>query len=70
MTDVFDLRPKAIIHALDLLKPIYRHTAYHGHFGRKGFSWEKTDQVEALQAAVGKLAHDGSRPSQRAAKAK
>jgi S-adenosylmethionine synthetase len=56
VTDVFDLRPKAIIQALDLLKPIYRHTAYHGHFGRKGFSWEKTDKVEALQAAVKKLA--------------
>jgi S-adenosylmethionine synthetase len=52
---VFDLRPKAIIQALDLLKPIYRHTAYHGHFGRKGFSWEKTDKVEALQNAVKKL---------------
>ncbi len=51
---VFDLRPKAIIEALDLLKPIYRHTAYHGHFGRKEFSWEKTDKVEALLAAVKK----------------
>ena len=52
--EVFDLRPKAIIQALDLLKPIYRHTAYHGHFGRTGFSWEKTDKVAALQAAVKK----------------
>jgi S-adenosylmethionine synthetase len=68
--EVFDLRPKAIIDALDLLKPIYRHTAYHGHFGRKGFSWERTDKVDALQAAVAKLAHHGARPSQRAAKAK
>jgi S-adenosylmethionine synthetase len=51
---VFDLRPKAIIESLDLLKPIYRHTAYHGHFGRKEFSWEKTDKVEALLAAVKK----------------
>ena len=51
---VFDLRPKAIIQALDLLKPIYRQTAYHGHFGREGFSWEKTDKVAALQAAVKK----------------
>ncbi len=51
---VFDLRPKAIIQALDLLKPIYRETAYHGHFGREGFSWEKTDKVAALQAAVKK----------------
>ncbi len=53
---VFDLRPKAIIQALDLLKPIYRETAYHGHFGRKEFTWEKTDKVAALQAAVKKLA--------------
>jgi S-adenosylmethionine synthetase len=52
--EVFDLRPKAIIQALDLLKPIYRHTAYHGHFGRKEFSWEKLDKVAALQAAVKK----------------
>jgi S-adenosylmethionine synthetase len=52
---VFDLRPKAIIDALDLLKPIYRHTAYHGHFGRKGFTWEKTDKVAALKDAVKKL---------------
>jgi len=54
--EVFDLRPKAIIEALDLLKPIYRHTAYHGHFGRKEFSWEKTNKVEALQVAVKRLA--------------
>ena len=52
VNEVFDLRPKAIIQPLDLLKPIYRHTAYHGHFGRKEFSWEKTDKVAALLAAV------------------
>jgi S-adenosylmethionine synthetase len=69
--DVFDLRPKAIIEALDLLRPIYRHTAYHGHFGRKGFTWERLDRVEALQEAVKRLtAHDGSRSSVRAAKAR
>jgi len=62
VTNVFDLRPKAIIEALDLLKPIYRHTAYHGHFGRKGFAWEKTDQVEALQTAVKKLSGATSFP--------
>ena len=50
--DTFDLRPKAIIEALDLLKPIYRHTAYHGHFGRAEFTWEKTDRAEAILAAV------------------
>jgi S-adenosylmethionine synthetase len=53
---VFDLRPKAIIEALDLLRPIYRHTAYHGHFGRKEFSWEKTNKIDALNAAVQQLA--------------
>jgi S-adenosylmethionine synthetase len=52
---VFDLRPKAIIEALDLLRPLYRHTAYHGHFGRKGFSWEETNKTAALQEAVKKL---------------
>jgi S-adenosylmethionine synthetase len=51
---VFDLRPKAIITGLDLLRPIYRQTAFHGHFGRKGFTWERTDKVAALQAAVKK----------------
>ena len=52
---VFDLRPKAIIQALDLLKPIYRHTAYHGHFGRKEFTWERTDKVKDLHTAVAAL---------------
>ena len=56
MNEVFDLRPKGIIESLDLLKPIYRHTAYHGHFGRKEFSWEKTNKVAELQAAAKKLA--------------
>lgn len=51
----FDLRPKAIIQDLDLLRPIYGPTAAYGHFGREneGFSWEKTDRVEALKAALG-----------------
>jgi S-adenosylmethionine synthetase len=52
--DVFDLRPAAIIRDLDLLRPIYSRTAAYGHFGRElpGFSWELTDRVEALQAAI------------------
>jgi S-adenosylmethionine synthetase len=52
---VFDLRPRAIIQHLDLLRPIYRKTAAYGHFGREDadFTWEKTDKVEALQQAVG-----------------
>ena len=67
---VFDLRPKAIIESLDLLRPIYRNTAFHGHFGRKGVSWEKTDQVEALQHAVRKLTMHEAKPRERAAKAR
>jgi S-adenosylmethionine synthetase len=53
---VFDLRPAAIIRDLDLLRPIYARTAAYGHFGRtdgEGFTWERTDRVEALRAAVG-----------------
>jgi S-adenosylmethionine synthetase len=44
----FDLRPKAIIEQLDLLKPIYRSTASYGHFGRPEFSWERTDRAEKM----------------------
>ena len=51
--DNFDLRPRGIIEMLDLLKPIYRPTAAYGHFGRDGFSWEKTDKVEALKQGAG-----------------
>ncbi|PFG43247.1 methionine adenosyltransferase [Isoptericola jiangsuensis] len=52
--DVFDLRPAAIIRDLDLLRPVYAATAAYGHFGRdvEGFTWERTDRVEALRAAV------------------
>jgi S-adenosylmethionine synthetase len=49
---VFDLSPKGIITSLDLKRPIYRHTAYHGHFGRADFPWEQTQHAEALQAAL------------------
>ena len=54
--EVFDLRPAAIIAALDLRRPIYRATAAYGHFGRTDadFPWERTDKVEALRAAAGK----------------
>jgi S-adenosylmethionine synthetase len=54
--EVFDLRPAAIIRDLDLRKPIYRQLAAYGHMGREdlGVSWEKTDRVDALKAAVGK----------------
>lgn len=46
---VFSCTPKAMIQALGLRKPIYRQTVNYGHFGRKGFSWEKTDKVAALK---------------------
>ncbi len=53
--DHFDLRPKAIIQQLDLLRPIYKKTAAYGHFGRERaeFTWEKTDKAEALRTAAG-----------------
>ncbi len=52
----FDLRPKGIIHALDLLRPIYCKTAAYGHFGRDEpeFSWEALDKVAALKADAGR----------------
>ncbi len=51
---VFDLRPKAIINDLDLLRPIYAQTAAYGHFGRElpDFTWERTDRVAELQKAL------------------
>ena len=52
---VFDLRPRAIIYELDLLRPIYSQTAAYGHFGRTepDFTWERTDRADALRAAAG-----------------
>ena len=51
----FDLRPGAIIDALDLRRPIYRKTAAYGHFGRElpEFTWERTDKADALRKACG-----------------
>jgi S-adenosylmethionine synthetase len=56
--DVFDLRPREIISALGLRKPIFRRTASYGHFGREptedgGFSWERLDRIQELQDAAG-----------------
>jgi len=50
----FDMRPKAIIEHLKLLRPIYRKTAVFGHFGRDDpdFTWEKTDKAEELAKAL------------------
>jgi S-adenosylmethionine synthetase len=44
----FDMRPRSIIEQLDLLRPIYRETAAYGHFGRKGFPWEKTSRAKQM----------------------
>jgi len=53
--DHFDLRPKGIVQALDLLRPIYAKTSSYGHFGRElpEFTWELTDKVEELKSAAG-----------------
>jgi S-adenosylmethionine synthetase len=55
VSDVFDLRPAAIIRDLDLLRPIYAQTAAYGHFGRElpDFTWERTDRADKLKAAAG-----------------
>lgn len=52
--DIFDLRPRAIVESLDLLRPIYARTAAYGHFGREleEFSWEKLNRVEELRSAL------------------
>ena len=55
VTEVFDLRPAAIIRDLDLRRPIYQRTAAYGHFGRsdKEFSWEHTTRLDDFKSAVG-----------------
>jgi S-adenosylmethionine synthetase len=54
VTEVFDLRPAAIIHYLDLRRPIYKQTASYGHFGRSDLDlpWERLDRVDALREAA------------------
>jgi len=54
INEYFDLRPKAIIQTLDLLRPIYRNSAAYGHFGRTEpeFKWESTDKAGVLQEAA------------------
>jgi S-adenosylmethionine synthetase len=52
INELFDMRPKAIIQRLDLLRPIYSETAAYGHFGRNskdGFTWERLDMVDKLK---------------------
>ena len=55
ISQVFDLRPAAIIRDLDLLRPIYKQTAAYGHFGRTDVDlpWESTDRADALRTAAG-----------------
>jgi len=52
--DIFDLRPRAIVESLDLLRPVYAKTAAYGHFGRElpEFTWEKLNRVEELRSAL------------------
>ena len=53
VNDIFDIRPKAIVQRLDLLRPIYKETAAYGHFGRTsatGFTWENLDYLEELKS--------------------
>lgn len=52
--ETFDLRPRAIVENLDLLRPIYSKTAAYGHFGRElpEFTWEKLDRVEQLRSIL------------------
>lgn len=54
VTEVFDLRPRAIVKKLKLDSPIYRKTSNYGHFGRPGFAWEETDLKEAVFDAARK----------------
>jgi S-adenosylmethionine synthetase len=55
VTEIFDLRPAAIIEYLDLLRPIFKKTAAYGHFGRNEaeFTWERTNQVEKIREMAG-----------------
>jgi S-adenosylmethionine synthetase len=54
LTEVFDLRPAAIIRDLNLLRPVYAQTAAYGHFGREleDFTWENIDRADQLKALV------------------
>jgi len=49
----FDMRPRALIEELDLLRPIYQPTSSYGHFGRSEFAWEKTERAKKLAADLG-----------------
>jgi S-adenosylmethionine synthetase len=53
LREVFDFRPRAMIEALDLRRPIFKDTARYGHFGIESYPWEKTDRADALRKAAG-----------------
>ncbi len=55
ISEVFDLRPAAIIEYLDLLRPIYRKTSAYGHFGRNDpdFTWEQTNMADIIREKAG-----------------
>lgn len=57
VSEVFDLRPRAIIRKLNLNRPIYRATSNYGHFGRADFAWEQTDMTDALKEALARYTH-------------
>jgi len=63
LAENFDMRPKAIIDRLNLLRPIYKATAAYGHFGRKGFPWEDTTPAQ-------KIADDLAKPTAKSPKSK
>ncbi len=50
VNEMFDMRPKSIIHRLDLLRPLYAQTATYGHFGKEHLPWEKLDRLEELKS--------------------
>ena len=60
----FDLRPRGIIHSLNLLRPIYQKTAAYGHFGRDEpeFTWEAIDKAAQLRAEAGIRTAAGTEP--------
>ena len=50
VNEIFDMKPRAIIERLNLLRPIYAQTATYGHFGKKGLPWEELDMLEELKS--------------------
>ncbi|HEX7451034.1 MAG TPA: methionine adenosyltransferase [Polyangiaceae bacterium] len=74
----FDMRPRALIEELDLLRPVYQPTSSYGHFGRSEFTWEKTDRAKKLAADLlgtsaksnGAKSHGAEAPAAKKAKGK